>query len=103
MYVENPSEWGAKHICQACNGKYYDLRRTPIICPKCQAEFVEPPKHKSAAASAKGIAWRQRARAAAAESANGSRLPRSGVHSPFADRPSSADREEGTVKETYEE
>lgn len=103
MYVENPSEWGAKRVCQGCNGKYYDLRRTPIICPKCQAEFIEPPKRKSAAPVVKGISWRQRARAAASDLGNSSRLQRPGIHSPFADRPSFADREDSAVKETYAE
>jgi uncharacterized protein (TIGR02300 family) len=31
--------WGTKRTCQACAGKYYDLNRTPVVCPKCQAVF----------------------------------------------------------------
>lgn len=32
-------EWGAKHICQSCGTKFYDLQRTPILCPHCGAGF----------------------------------------------------------------
>lgn len=26
---------GKKRHCQACGTKYYDLNRTPVVCPKC--------------------------------------------------------------------
>ncbi len=29
-------EWGAKHLCTSCGGKFYDLQRNPIVCPKCR-------------------------------------------------------------------
>ena len=32
-------EWGKKRICPACNTKYYDLKKSPIICPSCGIEF----------------------------------------------------------------
>ncbi len=32
-------EWGKKRICLACNTKYYDLNKSPIICPSCKTEF----------------------------------------------------------------
>ena len=32
-------EWGTKRICQACGAKFYDLRRSPIVCPACGVEF----------------------------------------------------------------
>jgi uncharacterized protein (TIGR02300 family) len=28
-------EWGVKRTCQSCAAVFYDLRRDPIICPKC--------------------------------------------------------------------
>ena len=31
-------EWGAKHTCMSCGGKFYDLHRNPITCPKCGTE-----------------------------------------------------------------
>jgi uncharacterized protein (TIGR02300 family) len=32
-------EWGKKRICPYCNTKYYDLNKSPIICPSCGVEF----------------------------------------------------------------
>ncbi|MBE9552875.1 MAG: TIGR02300 family protein [Proteobacteria bacterium] len=32
-------EWGTKRICQSCSAPFYDLRRDPIVCPKCAAVF----------------------------------------------------------------
>jgi uncharacterized protein (TIGR02300 family) len=40
--VEEPvakPEWGSKRICQDCGARFYDLRRNPIVCPKCGAKF----------------------------------------------------------------
>ncbi|WP_114376910.1 TIGR02300 family protein [Elioraea thermophila] len=38
-------ELGTKRICVACGAKFYDLRRTPVTCPKCGAEQpAEQPK-----------------------------------------------------------
>lgn len=30
---------GSKRKCQACGAPYYDLNRTPIVCPKCGAVY----------------------------------------------------------------
>jgi uncharacterized protein (TIGR02300 family) len=32
-------EWGIRRICQSCSAPFYDLRRDPIVCPKCEAVF----------------------------------------------------------------
>ena len=32
-------EWGKKRICSSCNTRYYDLNKSPIICPSCGAKF----------------------------------------------------------------
>lgn len=29
-------EWGTKWLCQGCGATFYDMRRNPIICPKCE-------------------------------------------------------------------
>ncbi|MEE2956016.1 MAG: TIGR02300 family protein [Pseudomonadota bacterium] len=34
--------WGEKRICEDCGTKFYDLRKDPIICPKCGSEFTKP-------------------------------------------------------------
>ena len=41
--MANP-EWGKKRICLACNTKYYDFNKSPIICPSCGTEF-DPDKN----------------------------------------------------------
>lgn len=35
-------ELGSKFTCTACSERFYDLNRTPAICPKCAAE--QPPE-----------------------------------------------------------
>lgn len=40
MYEINP-ERGTKRTCQSCAVRFYDLSRTPIMCPKCGAEYIE--------------------------------------------------------------
>ncbi len=32
-------EWGKKRTCQSCGQKYYDLNKSPMICPSCGAKF----------------------------------------------------------------
>lgn len=32
-------EWGVKRTCQSCGSRFYDLQRSPIICPKCGSAF----------------------------------------------------------------
>ncbi len=42
-------EWGTKRTCQGCTARFYDLRRSPIICPKCSEtyEIQVPGRRKS--------------------------------------------------------
>ncbi|MGE0745704.1 MAG: TIGR02300 family protein [Rhodospirillales bacterium] len=37
--IVSKPEWGMKRTCQSCGSRFYDLLRSPIICPKCGAEF----------------------------------------------------------------
>jgi len=39
-------EWGQKRTCTSCGGRFYDLARTPIICPKCGATVETEPVFK---------------------------------------------------------
>ena len=32
-------EWGVKRICHSCGAPFYDLRKDPIVCPKCGATY----------------------------------------------------------------
>ena len=33
-------KWGKKRLCLNCGARFYDMLRSPIICPKCETEFV---------------------------------------------------------------
>jgi len=33
---------GTKHTCQACEVRFYDLARNPIVCPMCGAHYAPP-------------------------------------------------------------
>lgn len=32
-------EWGTKRVCQSCGIKFYDFKKSPVICPACGAQF----------------------------------------------------------------
>jgi uncharacterized protein (TIGR02300 family) len=35
---------GTKRVCPSCRARFYDLNRTPIVCPVCQSIYqVTPP------------------------------------------------------------
>ncbi len=35
---------GSKRVCPSCGARFYDLNRSPIVCPVCQAVYqVTPP------------------------------------------------------------
>jgi uncharacterized protein (TIGR02300 family) len=34
------TEWGQKRACQHCGASYYDLRRSPVVCPKCGTKYA---------------------------------------------------------------
>jgi uncharacterized protein (TIGR02300 family) len=35
---------GTKRVCPSCGARFYDLNRTPIVCPVCQSVYqVTPP------------------------------------------------------------
>lgn len=37
------AELGTKRICSNCNLRFYDLRKTPIVCPTCETILQLPP------------------------------------------------------------
>ena len=60
MNVVHPDR-GTKRICQSCGTKFYDLGRTPIVCPKCDAIFVEAPRPAPVARTkGRGTPWSSR-------------------------------------------
>jgi len=32
------AEWGSKRRCLSCGAAFYDLNKSPILCPKCGTE-----------------------------------------------------------------
>lgn len=53
---------GVKRKCSACDAKFYDLSKTPIICPKCGHRFdsalmaaKKPVKEVAPVASIEGV------------------------------------------------
>ena len=38
-------EWGIKRTCQVCGKKYYDLNKSPIICPCPETVEFDPNHH----------------------------------------------------------
>jgi uncharacterized protein (TIGR02300 family) len=34
---------GTKHVCPSCGARFYDLNRTPIVCPACQSIYQAAP------------------------------------------------------------
>ncbi len=59
-------EWGQKRTCQSCGCRFYDLTRTPIICPKCSANVEPEVTFKVRRGSAAAAAAEAKAAAAAA-------------------------------------
>ncbi|MGE3875805.1 MAG: TIGR02300 family protein [Parvibaculaceae bacterium] len=37
------AELGTKRICPSCGSKFYDLLKSPIVCPKCGVSFIAAP------------------------------------------------------------
>ncbi len=33
------AEWGVKRTCLGCGVRFYDLKRAPVVCPKCGEEL----------------------------------------------------------------
>lgn len=32
-------EWGVKRACLACGARFYDMQKSPIVCPSCETKF----------------------------------------------------------------
>lgn len=40
-YRMGSKDWGLKRICHECRVPFYDLKKDPITCPKCNVEYDE--------------------------------------------------------------
>lgn len=43
---------GTKRVCPSCGARFYDLNRSPIVCPVCQAAYQAPTRRAERAAAA---------------------------------------------------
>ncbi|MGE0109835.1 MAG: TIGR02300 family protein [Bdellovibrionales bacterium] len=39
-------EWGTKRACPACHALFYDMKKRPVMCPKCGHELDLEAKKK---------------------------------------------------------
>ena len=51
------ADWGIKRTCQGCAVRFYDLRKAPIVCPKCghrhdAEDFVKSRRSRPSASKA---------------------------------------------------
>ena len=52
MSMSKPAR-GTKRVCPSCGERFYDLNRTPIVCPVCESTYqVTPPPRPRAAGNA---------------------------------------------------
>ncbi|WP_198377262.1 TIGR02300 family protein [Neoroseomonas rubea] len=59
---------GLKRSCVACGARFYDLARSPAVCPKCNTEQpAEQPRVRRAAAAPPPVDEKLKKRAAAPE------------------------------------
>ncbi len=50
-------EWGSKRTCLGCGARFYDMRKSPITCPKCGTvlELTTTTRSRRGRAAAKEI------------------------------------------------
>ncbi len=44
--MSNP-KFGNKHLCKECDTRFFDMKKSPAICPKCSHQIKEPKPAKS--------------------------------------------------------
>ncbi len=53
-------EFGLKMTCTACAVRFYDLARTPAVCPKCGVEQPKPKPRAAPVTRSGAIRWSNR-------------------------------------------
>ena len=53
--------WGTKRTCPSCGARFYDLRRSSVVCPKCDTPYrgeinVKPKRTRVPAEAVKQVA-----------------------------------------------
>lgn len=47
---------GTKRVCPSCAARFYDLDRSPIVCPVCQSAYQVSPSRRSERVAAAPVA-----------------------------------------------
>ena len=80
---------GTKRACQACEVRFYDLARDPIVCPACGAEYTPAPV--AAAPTAPSFTgktgWRRGAKREEPKAAEPDEVPETAEAEELADEP----------------
>ena len=98
-------ELGTKRLCGNCGAKFYDLSKTPIVCPKCETVFqiVVPVTRGRPDAAAAAAAAAAATAAAATAAARAKEAEAEVAESPDAEFVSLEDAEaEGTDKKSVD-
>ncbi len=60
------AEWGVKRTCLGCGARFYDLKRAPIVCPKCGEELevavLQKPKREKPKRAKPAARWKTAAK-----------------------------------------
>lgn len=40
-------EWGTKRTCEKCGTRFYDLRRSSVVCPQCGTPWAPKPSGRA--------------------------------------------------------
>jgi uncharacterized protein (TIGR02300 family) len=79
-------ELGTKRLCGNCGAKFYDLSKTPIVCPKCETVFtVVVPITRGRPGAAEAAAAAATAAAATAAAAAAAAAPKEEIEAETAD------------------
>ncbi len=79
-------ELGTKRLCGNCGAKFYDLSKTPIVCPKCDTVFtVVVPITRGRPGAAEAAAAAATAAAATAAAAAAAAAPKEEIEAETAD------------------
>ena len=83
---------GTKRVCPSCGARFYDLSRTPIVCPVCQSVYQVTPAPTRRGERAQPVEARK--------------VEKQEVEAPVLERPeiiSLEEAEEGTAEPAIEE
>src|SRR5262245_25995268 len=92
---------GIKRTCQACEVRFYDLARDPVVCPSCGAEYTPAAVAAAPTVSAftSKTGWRRGAKREEPVAAAQDDVPETPEVEELADEPAAAGPDEDVVLE----